>query len=88
MSKIKPHSSEWFEALMKLDHQKAMMTGQLVKLAGTSNCCSFCGDIDGIRDYELLPNPDLPAGFTFKGCNDCIRIRSEQFGEKYSPIED
>jgi hypothetical protein len=64
----RPHSPERFAALEASNPQQAAHTQQIVKLAGSSDVCSVCGD-DPASDYKLMaPNMPPKAVGTIKLC--------------------
>lgn len=80
-----PHSPEWFQALGVLAPQQAAMTANVLKLAGSSDVCSVCGDRPAV-DYTVTGVffPDgSPA--TLRLCRDCRRIREDR-GEQYTEL--
>ena len=80
---FKPHSSEWFVALAKINPQQAAHTKQMVELAGTPEACSICGDIPAY-DYGVVDAKfDRTMIATIRLCDDCLSIRQETQGEKY-----
>lgn len=83
---LKPHTEEWFSALKKVNPQQEAQTARIVKLAGSSNVCSICGDEES-REYQILKmkfSPDVVA--TIRLCGDCCEIRKISMGEDYAPI--
>jgi hypothetical protein len=81
----KPHSPEWFAALEAFNPQQAAHTQQIVKLAGSSDVCSVCGD-DPASAYKLTaPNMPAKAVGTIKLCADCLKLRSAA-GESFAPF--
>jgi hypothetical protein len=83
---LTPHSPEWFTALQQWDPAKAMMTREVVELAGRTDVCSICGD-DPASDY-LLEEEYRPAGGpdTLRLCDDCLEIRRWS-GEPFTRLE-
>jgi len=75
-----PHSVEWFELMMKRNPHQAAMTAQIIKLAGTDEVCSICGDA-GSKVYVVVSDPEL----TIRLCDDCKRIQKEQSGLSVNP---
>jgi hypothetical protein len=72
---LRPHTPEWFTALEVWDPPKAAMTRKVIKLAGSPDVCSICGD-DPAKDYRL-EEAHRPAGGvdTLRLCDDCLAIR-------------
>lgn len=72
---LKPHTTEWFVALEQWDPPKAMMTREIIELAGRSDVCSICGD-DPASDYRLAEEYRAAGGpDTLRLCDDCVGIR-------------
>lgn len=70
-----PHTSEWFEALLAIDRDKALHTGQIIELTGSPECCGVCGDTPAL-DYRVDgPSTAEHSEFTMRLCDDCADIR-------------
>ena len=83
--RLKPHSPEWFTALKRFDSRQAEQTAQMIKMAGSAEVCSVCGD-DPARDYEIVkPAPVDGSVATIRLCSDCVEIRSDG-GEGFVPF--
>ena len=79
----KPHSSEWFEALLKTSPQQARHTAQIVKLAGSDEVCSICGDHGGI-EYQILTRECAPGvAATIRLCDHCKAIRERGLSDVF-----
>jgi hypothetical protein len=79
---LRPHSSEWFEALMQFNPDQALMTMAIIRAAGREDVCSICGD-EPARDYEIVGQEFEPgAVVTIRLCDDCLGIRKSMYGEK------
>lgn len=83
--RLKPHSTEWFEALMQFNPEQAAHTASIIRLAGREDVCGVCGD-EPAQDYELRA-ADLPpnAVVTMRLCEDCLNIRIMN-GEPFVPL--
>lgn len=85
-SSLLPHTHEWFSELRRWNPLQATMTEQTIQLAGSVDVCSVCGD-DPAYDYLLMDkNPAPGAVLSLRLCNDCLEIRSKQYGESFTPI--
>jgi hypothetical protein len=47
----RPHTEEWFKEMRSRNPGQAAMTEHIIKLAGTYQCCSICGDTANVADY-------------------------------------
>src|SRR5690606_27946673 len=84
----RPHSSEWFEALLEANPQQAQHTAQIVKLAGREDVCSVCGDIES-QEYQILKMQFAPGVVaSIRLCQDCKSIREGGFGEDFIPLHE
>ena len=81
---LKPHTSEWFEALMRTNASQAMHTAAIIRAASREDVCSICGD-QPARDYRLVTGKPAPPG-TLRLCDDCLKIRKDVDGEVFMPI--
>ncbi len=84
----KPHTKEWFAALNKVNPQQASQTEQIIKLAGSKNVCSVCGDEES-REYQILKMKfarDVVASIRL--CDDCRQIRGDTMGENFVPLSE
>jgi len=73
-----PHSGAWFAEMVRVSAFQAQMTHALVQRAGSTHCCTFCGDLPApIFSQARLPN--LPAQL----CANCLGIRAELYGESW-----
>lgn len=79
----KPHTPEWFAALRARNPRQAAMTEQLVKLAGRTDICSMCGDVNS-KPYRTVEEPSL----TLRLCSDCERMQKQMYGSSFDPIPD
>jgi hypothetical protein len=81
---LKPHTEEWFVALVNFDPMQAAMTRTAIKTAGSTEVCSVCAD-DPAKDYQIdaasIPND---AVATLRLCEDCLGIRKAG-GEEFRP---
>jgi hypothetical protein len=82
---LKPHSTEWFEALSSFNPQQASHTKLVIKKTGSSDVCSVCGD-DPAADYQLEGNLPTNAVATLRLCDDCLKIRRGG-GEDFVPMK-
>jgi hypothetical protein len=80
-----PHSDDWFNALDAFNAMQAAHTRQILKLAGSDDVCSVCGD-DPAKDYQL-PGAGMPAKAvaTLRLCDDFVGIRRAG-GEAFVPF--
>ena len=70
-----PHTPEWFEVLEQWDPPQAMMTRHAIRLAGTPDVCSVCGD-QPANDYYLSARYRSAGGVdTLRLCRGCLQIR-------------
>ena len=85
---LRPHSNEWFAALEKFDQHQAEHTRQIIRLAGSSEVCSVCGDKPA-SDYQILkasvPKDSVP---TIRLCDDCRDVRQALHGEDFIPFSE
>lgn len=83
----KPHSPEWFAALEAFNPVQAQKTRAVLELVGREDVCSVCGD-EPANDYKLIGEeiPDDAVG-SIRLCDDCKRIRSQQYGEQYAALD-
>lgn len=80
-----PHTPEWFTALEKWDPTKAIMVRTAIKLAGSEEVCSICGD-DPAQDYRLEEELKPAGGVdTLRLCDTCVQIR-KSYGDLYLPL--
>lgn len=77
---LTPHTSAWFDAILQVDTDKALMTGSIVAHAGRLDVCSICGDAPA-PIYDLLDDPFPPVRL----CAECLGIRQAMFAESYQP---
>ncbi len=84
----KPHSSEWFETLLRTNPAQAQHTAQIIKLAGRNDICSVCGDVES-SEYQIL-KVEFAQGVlaTIRLCDDCKGIRAQGLGESFIPLRD
>jgi hypothetical protein len=83
---LRPHTSEWFDALGVWNPAQAEHTRMIIQLAGDANVCSICGD-DPANDYRLEEGYRPPAGVdTLRLCGDCLRIRRAS-GEQFALLD-
>jgi len=80
-----PHSTEWFEALLRTNPQQASMSSMVVKQAGRTDVCSICGD-DPAADYKVLGAKGEETVASIRLCEDCRDIRTKMHGEKYAAL--
>ena len=84
----KPHSSEWFETLLRANPGQAQHTAQIIKLAGRNDICSVCGDVES-GEYQILKMEFAPGVLaTIRLCDDCKGIREQGLGESFIPLRD
>ncbi len=83
----KPHTDGWFAALQKANPQQAAHTLQIIKLAGSKEVCSVCGDKPA-SDYEILKMSFYPGVVaTIRLCDDCHDLRKAGMQEDYKKLE-
>lgn len=80
-----PHSTKWFEALIRDDLEKAAHTAQVLSLSKRDDVCGVCGN-DPASDFEL-PNGRMVDGSTptMRFCSDCWTVR-RGLGEDWEPM--
>lgn len=85
---LKPHSKEWFAALERFDRHQADHTRKIIRLAGSAEVCSVCGDKPS-SDYQIL-KADVPEGAvpTIRLCDDCRDVRQGLHGEDFIPFSE
>lgn len=82
-SYLKPHSSEWFTALKRINSVQAGQTRQILSAAGRDDVCSICGD-NLAADYKMASAQMMPDSIaTLRLCNDCLKIRCEMYSEDF-----
>lgn len=81
-----PHTEEWFAILSRQNPQQASMARTVLKVVGSSEVCTFCGD-DPAPDYRLIEAGAPDSVMTVKLCDDCRKIRRDQHGETFVPLE-
>jgi hypothetical protein len=80
---LRPHSDEWFEALLVYNMRMGLHVLEIVATAnGDKEVCSACGDKPA-KDMKIADQ----TGFTLKLCEDCVRIRKDMFDEVYITLE-
>lgn len=87
-----PHTSAWFEALLRQNTQQAMHTMGIIKAASDHHgrerldVCSICGDEPA--PICRLTKPKQRPGWlaTLRLCDDCRQIRRDHLGETHTPI--
>jgi hypothetical protein len=67
-----PHTSEWFEAMTRINPQQAAMTSMAVEVAGTPDVCTVCGDEDS--EVYIADDPHMKLRL----CDDCHRMQEMQ----------
>lgn len=86
MACLTPHSKEWFAALARVNPQEAAHTRQIIKSAGSSDVCSFCGSIPA-RDYQVLNRWFTTSVVaTFRLCEDCLSTRATTEGDQMAAL--
>lgn len=70
---LRPHTNKWFQSLREWDPKQAAMVEAAIKVAGSAEVCSVCGD-DPARDYVAVYRPPAGPG-TIRLCDFCFRIR-------------
>lgn len=84
-TKLIPHTTAWFEAVIAFDPDQAGHTANVIKREGRSDVCGVCGD-DPASDVELDPKQAAPGAVTtLRLCNDCLSIRRIN-GERFTPL--
>ena len=81
-----PHSKEWFDALRAFNPQQAEQTERMLRLAGSNDVCSVCGDKPSQAYRIVAPPPVDKAVATIRLCKDCHRLRSTMHHERYKPL--
>jgi len=82
---LRPHTEEWFAVLSRQNPQQAGMVRTMLKVAGSSEVCTFCGD-DPASDYRLIEADAPDTVRTVKLCDDCKKIRKDLHGETFVPL--
>jgi hypothetical protein len=67
-----PHTGEWFEAMTRINPRQAAMTSVALKVAGTPDICTICGDEDS--KVYVADDPRMKLRL----CDDCHRIQGMQ----------
>jgi uncharacterized protein YycO len=76
-----PHSPEWFAALEQFNPMQAAQTRLVIRLAGTPDVCSVCGDAPS-KDYRLVGHKlSESAVKTLRLCDDCWGLRRGMYTE-------
>jgi hypothetical protein len=76
MIRLPPHTDAWFTALKMFNPLQAGHTRLIVECAGTTECCSICGDTPAL-DYEVTGKAiEATAVVTYRLCNDCLEIQA------------
>lgn len=82
---LRPHTSEWFAALEVWDPYQASHTREIIRMAGSRDVCSVCGDFPATA-YRLEACHRPPSGVdTLRLCDDCLAIRKRD-GEPFVPL--
>jgi hypothetical protein len=82
--RLRPHSSQWFEALMQFNLDQALHTMQIIRTAGREDICSVCGD-EPAKDYEIVGEEFDPAAvITIRLCDDCLEISKSMHGTRFA----
>ncbi|MGN7954459.1 YiiX/YebB-like N1pC/P60 family cysteine hydrolase [Agrobacterium radiobacter] len=75
-SYITPHTPEWFVSMQQWDPVKAMMTAAAIKIEGSTEICSICGDVPA-SDYVLrYEHRTLGGPGTLRLCDECLVIQN------------
>jgi hypothetical protein len=85
---LTPHSHEWFEVLLQSNHQQARHTAHIIRLAGSAEACSICGD-RGATDYQM-PQQEYAPGIvaTIRLCDGCKEIRERALSVEFLKLEE
>jgi len=77
---LEPYTSAWFEQLMLINPQQAMMTGTVVADSDSKNICCICGDV-ALGDFAWSKD-DLAV----RVCSDCKKIQEEMNNDTLHPV--
>jgi hypothetical protein len=83
---LKPHSREWFKALESSSPPQAKHAAQVIKLMGSDNVCSICGNEES-ADY-LIKGVEFALGVaaTVRLCEHCKDLRENGIGAVLLPL--
>jgi len=83
---LKPHSSEWFTALEKVNPAQAAQTTQTLSIAGRDDVCSIYGD-DPVADYKLTSEQTTSSIVaTLRLCDDRLNIRRNMHRREFRSV--
>ena len=80
-----PHSAEWFAALEEWHPYQALIARTAVAKRKRDDVCSVCGD-DPSAIYCSAGEPAPGEVQTLRLCDDCRKLRADQFGEIFEPF--
>lgn len=82
---LKPHSTEWFAALEKINLHQGAQTRLMIELAGRDDVCSTCGDEESADRKVSSDQVSRGTLDTLRHCDDCAKIR-RHMGEIFHPM--
>jgi hypothetical protein len=83
---LRPHCHEWFRALNASSPQQANHTAQVIKLMGSEDVCSICGDKES-TDYHIQGSEFEPGtAATIRLCDHCKTLRENGVGATFVPL--